>query len=55
VRIYDKETIKICNLPGSHQMASEKDESSSRQQWKTSGTSVQIETLNGMQKMAKLP
>jgi hypothetical protein len=39
VIIYDKEAIKICNQLGSHQMACEKDEPSSRQQWKTSGTS----------------
>jgi hypothetical protein len=39
-RIYDKETIKICNQLGSHQMACEKDKPSSRQQWKTSETST---------------
>jgi len=38
--IYDKETIKICNQLGSHQMALEKDEPPSRQQRKTSGTSA---------------
>jgi predicted fused transcriptional regulator/phosphomethylpyrimidine kinase len=46
--IYDKETIKICNQLGSHQMAFEKDESSSQQQRKTSWTSSEIETLNGI-------
>jgi hypothetical protein len=48
VNLYDKETIKICNQLGSHQMVFEKDEPPSRQQRKTRGTSSEIETLNGM-------
>jgi hypothetical protein len=46
VIIYDKETIKICNQLGSHQMALEKDEQPSRQQRKNKCNLYgEIETL----------
>ena len=48
VIIYDQEIIKISSQLGSHQMDCEKDEPSTKQEWKTSGTFCdEIETPNG--------
>lgn len=49
VTIHDKETIKICSWPGSHQMDCEKSEPSTKQERKTNGTSAtKLKTSNGI-------